>query len=226
MELNLIDKLTLLALDDEKGSFISSPLYFTYGIAGAILLELTFQNKIEILEKKVIVKSRTKLNTPLLNQFLEMIIQSKKDRTLKYWLQKFGNKERDIKKQTLAKLISKGILIEKEKKFLWVIPNNKYPAINSSQENKLRRHLTAIVEFSKTPELEDIMLLSLIDASNLTRGVFGKAKAKLYKKNIKTLVESAMSSKAVGSTVKEVHDLVVAMLVVLMSTTVVVTTAS
>ena len=223
MKLNLIDKLTLLALDDDKGTFITAPLYFTYGIAGAIILELTLKNKIEIVDKKVIVKSRRAVGEPLLDLFLNKIIQSKKQRSLSHWIQSFGNKERDIKKETLKKLMTHGILTKREDKILWVIPNTKYPTKNVIPENELKRRLSAIVDGQIKPELEDIMLLSLVDTCNLIRGVFGKENTKLYKKNIKTLVESTLDSKSISATVKEVHELVVTMIVVLMSTTVIVT---
>jgi len=222
MELNLIDKLTLLALDDEKGTFLTSSPYFTYGIAGAVLLNLTLQNKIDIVNKKVIVVDRTHTKDSLLNQFLDKIINSKKQRSLNHWIQTIANKERDIKKETLKKLMAQGILTQREDKILWVIPNTKYPAKNVIPENELKRRLHAVVKRHKSPELDDIMLLSLIDACNLIRGVFGKENTKLYKKNIKTLVESTLSSKAISSTVKEVHDLIVTMIVVLMSSTIVV----
>lgn len=40
-DLNLIDKFLLLALDDEKGKFNSGPFALTYGLSGAIFLELS-----------------------------------------------------------------------------------------------------------------------------------------------------------------------------------------
>jgi len=223
MDLNLIDKLTLLALDDDKGTFITSPLYFTYSIAGAILLELNLRNKIEIRDKKVIVKSKSRIGEPLLDKFLEHIMNSRKQKSLQHWVQTFGNKEREIKKETLNKLMSNGILTKKEDKFLWVIPNNKYPTKNTIPENDLRRRLESILEQDKIPEVEEIMLLSLIETCNLTRGVFGKEKAKLYKKKIKTLVDSALSSNLISTTVKEVHQIIMAMLIVLMTTPVIIT---
>lgn len=223
MDLNLIDKLTLLALDDDKGTFITSPLYFTYSIAGAILLELNLRNKIEILNKKVIVKSKSRIGEPLLDKFLEHILNSRKQRSLQHWVQSFGNKEREIKKETLNKLMSKGILTKKEDKFLWVIPNNKYPTKNTIPENDLRRRLESVLEQGKTPEVEEVMLLSLIETCNLTRGVFGKEKAKLYKKKINSLVDSALNSNQISATVKEVHQIIMAMLIVLMTTPVIVT---
>jgi len=119
--------------------------------------------------------------------------------------------------------MSNGILTKKEDKFLWVIPNNKYPTKNTIPENDLRRRLESILEQDKIPEVEEIMLLSLIETCNLTRGVFGKEKAKLYKKKIKTLVDSALSSNLISTTVKEVHQIIMAMLIVLMTTPVIIT---
>jgi len=223
MDLNLIDKLTLLALDDDKGTFITGPLYFTYSIAGAVLLELNLKNKIEILDKRVIVKSKSKIGEPLLDKLLDQITNSKKQRYLQHWVQSFGNKEREIKRETLNKLMSRGILTKKEDKFLWVFPNTKYPTKNAIPENELRQRLCSIIENDKKAEVDEIMLLSLIDACNLIPGVFGKKKAKGYKKKIKALVDTTLSSNLISATVKEVHDIIIALLIVMMTTTVIVT---
>ena len=55
IELNLIDQLTLLALDDEKGTFVAESNAYSYALAGALIMELALQGRIELAEKKVII---------------------------------------------------------------------------------------------------------------------------------------------------------------------------
>lgn len=59
--MNLVDKLILLALDDDKGTFAAQPIALQYGLAGAVILELFLQERIKIVDKKVIIKNRTRI---------------------------------------------------------------------------------------------------------------------------------------------------------------------
>lgn len=225
-DLNLADKLLLLVLDDDKGTFVSGPFALTYGLAGAILLELSLQDCIKIENKKVVVTNLKRTDDGLLNSYLELIRDSKKERSLKYWVEKLGNKERAIKKEILDKLILRGILTKREEKFLWVFNNDKFPTVNAKPENSLRKRLYEIIEFNKTPELDELMLISLIDTCNLNRTVYGKDRAKTCKDNIKRVLAEAKNSLVISTTIKEVHDTILAMLVVVMSASIAATTAA
>lgn len=226
IDLNLVDKLLLLSLDDEKGSFVSGPFALTYGFAGAILLELSLKECIKIVNKKVVVTKVTRLEDSLLDSYLGLLKSSKKERSLKYWVQKFGDKERSIKKEILDKLILKGILTKREHKFLWVFNNDKFPAVNSKPENILRKRLYELIEFNKKPTLDELMLISLIDACNMNRTVYGKDRAKRCKDNIKTIIVDAKNSLAISATIKEVHEIILAMILMLITTSTAATTAA
>jgi len=224
-DLNLIDKFLLLALDDEKGKFNSGPFTLTYGLSGAIFLELSLKECISVVDKKVVVNNFKRIDDTFLNKYLDLIKNSNRERSLKYWIQKLGNKERDIKKEILNKLISKGILAKREQKFLWVFNNDKFPTVNSKPENTLRKRLYEIVEFHKKPTLEELMLVSLINTCNMDRIVYGKERFKKCKKNIKAIV-SDTENKILSTTIKDIHTQITAMIVVMMSASIAATTAA
>lgn len=226
IDLNLVDKLLLLALDDEKGTFVSGPFALTYGFAGAILLELSLKECIKIVDKKVVVNNLKRIDDSLLDSYLQLLISSKKERSLKFWIQKFGNKERSIKKEILDKLILKGILAKREQKILWVFNNDKFPTVNSKPENILRKRLHEIIEFNKKPTLDELMLISLIDTCDLNKIVYGKDRAKRCKDSIKTIIADAKNSIAISATIKEVHEVILAMLVVIISSSIAATTVT
>ncbi|NNK17633.1 MAG: GPP34 family phosphoprotein [Maribacter sp.] len=215
-----------MALDDEKGTFVSGPFALTYGFAGAILLELSLKECIKIVDKKVVVKKLKRIDDSLLDSYLQLLMNSKKERSLKFWIQKFGNKERSIKKEILDKLILKGILDKREQKILWVFNNDKFPTVNSKPENILRKRLNEIIEFNKKPTLDELMLISLIDACDLNKIVFGKDRAKRCKDSIKTIIADAKNSIAISATIKEVHEAILAMLVVIISSSIAATTVT
>jgi hypothetical protein len=56
MELNITEKFLLLGLHPEKGRFIISDVHLSYGLVGAILLEMSIDNRIAIENNRVILK--------------------------------------------------------------------------------------------------------------------------------------------------------------------------
>lgn len=224
MNLNLLDQLTLLAIDDEKGNFIPDSTSFSYAIAGAVILELALEERIDISHDLVHVKDRTKTNNKILDAYLELIQQSKKERKIKSWVERIGNKAEQIKKDTIDKLINERILEKKEKKILWVFTVNKFPAQNPRPENRLRSRLYDIIVNGHRPDLKEIMLLNLIESCSLGKEVFGKEHVKLFKNRIKDINASDDLAGAVNKSIKEICDAINAMLVIMIATTVTITT--
>ncbi len=219
MNLNLVDQLTLLALDDEKGNFVADSFSFAYGLAGAIILELSLQNKIEIREKKIEVNSHKTCGDLLLDHFMDQIRNSKKKRDIQSWVQIIGDKLSFVQEETVKKLIGDGILRKKEEKILWVFSNDKYPTINAKPENELRKRLNDILLNDRNLDLKESMLISLIDMCSLNKEVFGKEGAKKYEKKIKAIIENAKLSSEVGKAVQEIHDALMMVIVMMLTTT-------
>jgi predicted kinase len=226
MKLNLVDQLTLLALDDEKGSFIADSISFAYGLSGAIILELSLQDRIEIVGKKIKVRSKESCNNALLDYFLDKMSNSKKERSIQTWVENIGEKISYIREETIDNLILEGILRREEKKILWIFSVDKFPAENAKPENLLRKRLNNILLNDSDVAMQEIMLISLIDMCELNKEVFGKERAKKYKKKIKAIIEKGQLSSEIGKAVKEIHDALMAVIVVLITTTAVTTSIS
>ncbi len=219
MNLNLIDKLILLALDDNKGTFVSDSAFLGYGIAGAVIFELSIEGSIEIIEKKIKVLKRAALKDEALDYCLDIIKKSKKEKTLQDWLQILGEKESSLKEMTIDKLTLLKILTKKEDKFLWIFSNNKFPTKNEFPENKLRVRLHDIVKNNKEPELKEVMLISLIDSCKLNNEVYGKIIAKEQEKQIKSIIKRVQFTNSTNEIIKEIHDSIIAAILLIIVTT-------
>jgi len=224
MELNLIDQLTLLALDDEKGTFLADSTSYSYAIAGAVIMELALEERIDLSGEKVVLKDRNKTGDKIIDTYFEIILQTEKEKKIKSWVERIGNKADKIKRDTIDKLINNRILEKKEDKILWIFSYNKYPTQNPRPENQLRSRLYDIIVNSHRPELKEIMLLNLIESCSLGKEVFGKEQAKTFKKKLKSINEYDHLAGDVNKSVKEICDTINAMLVIMIATTVATTT--
>jgi golgi phosphoprotein 3 len=218
MELNLVDQLTLLALDDKKGRMISEDIAFSYATAGAVILELALEQRIDLSENKVKIINREKTGDRIIDHYLEVLFRSKKERKVKDWVERLGEKAGKIKKDTFEKLVDKRILEKKEGKFLWVFSYNTYPTQNPKPENRLRDRLYDIIVNNRRPDLKEVMLLNLIESCNLGKEVFGKENAKIFKRKIKNSNEYESIAGSVNKSVKEIIETVNALLVIMITT--------
>ena len=189
MNLNLIEQFLLISLDDDEGIFIADVNHLYYGIAGALLIELALEEKIELRENKLILTGKPDSVDPLINQSINAF-ENEKDRKVGFWIDAFKSNGKEIKNFTLDELISKGILRREKGKILWVIPYEKYPTENPIPENKVRARIHNIVINDTKPTVKDLMLLSLIDVCKLTREAFRDESAyKIATKKIYKLAE-------------------------------------
>lgn len=224
MQLNLVDKLLLLALNDEKGSFMADSITFQYGLAGAAVYVLSKEDRIDISNGTVSIKSQRTLRDEALDYCLNKIANSKKERSPKYWINYFGERGRNIRKPILKKLITGGILEEKESKFLWIFPNNKYPTKNAIPENSIKIRLNDIIFGNKDAEVDEIMLISLVDSCKLHKEVFNNKITKEQKTRIKNILSDSKLAGDTHKVLKEIHETIVAAIVVLLATTTITTT--
>lgn len=203
--LSLAEKLMLLALHDEKGSVVfSASSALQYGLAGALILELFFQNKITLTEKNIRVIDATPAGDSLLDQVLELISSSKKQKDPKHWIYKIDRKVKGIKNKITDALVQKEILRREERRLLWVIHYNRYPTRNISPEQEIRQRIQNIVLMNHPPDETDRALISLLKACSLVNEVFSKGQRKQAKKRIKEIAEDEKVGKAVSDIVAEI----------------------
>ena len=220
MDLDLLEEFLLIALDDDRGGFVIGSTALHYGFGGAVLLELALRNKIEIDGEKVILIDDCMETEPAINKAIELIKASKVEK-IKRWIEILAKKAGDFKEDTLQRLINKGILSKEEQKILWIIPTKKYPTSNMNPEMKVRERLNDVVQRGKKAEPRDVMLLSLIDATDLTKEAFRKAEDyKMIKARLSEVTKDVKISAAINKSLREIQTAIM----IAITTTIVVTT--
>ena len=215
--LNLMEELLLLALDDEKGKIISSSsCALPYGLRGALLLELFLAEKIDVVDKKIVVINKNNTGNEVLDNALNIIDTYHKQKTVKFWITKLTSKMKELRKDLLNQLITKGILEQQDKKVLWVIPATRYPTKNPVIENRVRKRIIGIVLHNEILDERSSMLISLINACELIKEVFPKDNLKDAKKKIKNIIQDEKVGKAITS---QISDEIMLTIMVLMVTT-------
>ena len=133
--LTFAEEIMLLILDDD-GSFLPTRGgAVEYILAGAVLMDLAFANRIDTDLEHLTCLDTTPTGNPILDQALEHIADSSQPKDTRGWIETLaGQDTTEIRQQALASLIERGILESQDKKFLWVFRARRYPTIDGRVE--------------------------------------------------------------------------------------------
>lgn len=206
MTLTLAEQLLLIATHDQKGSLLmAGSTAVPYGLAGALLLELSMKGRLVWMEKSLQVADRAPTGDPLADEALEMIASAKKQKDAKYWVSRLAQKIKRIDRRVYEGLVEKGILTPVEKQFLWVIPYRRFPERDPQPERLVRERLYDLIRGLLASNDRLVSLLSLVYACGLLNEVVPKGERKEAKKVVKAMIQGETVGKAVAGVVQEIQ---------------------
>jgi golgi phosphoprotein 3 len=206
MKLSMAQELLLLALKDEKGTLAVDSTYVKVGLTGALLLELILDERLEVVDKKVRVKNPSVQLDPFLEDVMEHIRTSKKERKLKDWVSRISDKSPKLIREMTTSLVAEGILHHEEGRILWVFPHHKYPTDDPAPESLIRRRIDDAVLGGSTPDPRTSALISLALACELTGELFEKHVRREAKKRMKEITKAnEQGAVVVGQVIQEIQ---------------------
>lgn len=208
---NTAEKFLLIAHHPEKGRFIIQPMFLQYGIAGAILLDLTLENRIELDNKQLILKPARVSADPVINEVVSLMSQSAKSRKVNYWVRKLATRYRKYKWQVLKGLAAKSMVRIEEKKFLGLIPYRKSYLIESyTRSNILRQLKSEILAYTREPSSASMAIAGLIGACRMHRILSDdREERKAIKTQLKKTIKDSPVSDIVSQTIKQVQAAII-----------------
>ena len=199
----------LLSLDDKSGKFVDlPPLAMDQALAGAALLELAFQNRIDTDLTHLTLVNAKPTGEGMLDPLLEKIVEAKDKKDAKYWVGVFSAEGEKLREKTLDRLVQRGIIKREEKRFLWVIPGRRYPMVNNQEEQEVRKRIQSVIADGEVPGPRDVVLISLSSACQLLRSVFSDADLLKYSARIAEVSKMDLIGRAVSKSVAEVQEAV------------------
>jgi len=204
MELSLAEELLLLALKDDKGTILlSASTGLPFGLAGAALMELFLQKKVEVCDKRLAVTGFAGPKDPILNEIWQAVREKEKPKAIRFWVEKYGRTSK-LRNRYLDLLIQKNILTRERKKILFVIPSSRYPTTDPRPETEERARLRRTVLEDKPADSRTVMLLSLIQACELVGEVFPRTEKKEARKKIKEMVKNEVFGHVVAQEISAI----------------------
>jgi hypothetical protein len=205
--LTLFEELFLLAIHEAKGTLIGlSVEQLKPGLVGAALAELALMNKIQTSDNhRLKLADANQTDDIVLNETLDLLKESEKERKFGYWINTLSNKTDKITKRITKSLVQKGIVNLDDDRFVWAIPSPVHPEVNASEKYYLVRKLRGIVLAQEESQPRDIVLLSLVRACDLLGLVFLRDERKLASQYINKQLFSHAVMDPLIQTVQEIE---------------------
>ncbi|WP_269539527.1 GOLPH3/VPS74 family protein [Cerasicoccus fimbriatus] len=173
--LRFAEEITLLALNDETGVMHRNVprRAFDYAIAGALMMELAFLNQLDTDADNVIMLDTKPTNDPLLDEALLIVSGLGAQPSIVATIEALAAKAEHFEPRIFAGLVHKGILEEREKRFLWMKGERTYPMINGKEETEVRTRIRmTILAEDVIPDPKDVVIIALMEATKLYRVIF------------------------------------------------------
>jgi len=171
--LSFAEELYLLALDDAEGVTKPMPPFaLDYAMAGALLMELALEGRVDADLQVLKVTSTEAVKDPLLNDVLHELQGQPKPQPVAFWLKQLADESKRIEDRVLAGLVAKGVLKQENRRVLWVFAVRRYPIIDDREVKEVRTRLRELISSDEIPDPRDVILLSLAKACSLLDDMF------------------------------------------------------
>lgn len=170
--LKFAEELMLLILDDENGRFARVPdRLMRYALAGGVLMDLALENRIDTDLKQLILVDPTPVQDSLLDPTLADIARAKETRDARFWVERTALRADEIREEALNRLVKKGILRQREDRFLWVFQSRRYPTIDDAPQREVKLRITGVLFSDEIPDPRDVVIIGLAHACDLFKEI-------------------------------------------------------
>ena len=207
MKLRFAEEIALLMLDDEDGEFVRVPGWsMQCAFAGAVLMELAIENRIDTDLKRLLLIDPTPLGDDLLDPALARIAQASETHDARYWVDHLADDADEIRERALARLVECGILRREEDRFLWVFQSRRYPVVDGAPEREVKLRIMEVLFGNEIPDPRDIVLICLVDASGVLRELLSGRELERASERIEQVCKLDLIGQAVSKAVWDIHS--------------------
>ena len=172
--LTFTEEILLLLLDDKDGSFVPiAKANLGCAIAGAVLMDLAFANRIDTDPESLIVTDRTPTGNPILDPTLTKIAAQGEPSDTRTWIRLLSVEDAPaIREQALQSLVARGIVVQREARVMWAFRARRYPTIDGNVEQEVKLRIGDVLLSDDIPHPRDVALIGLVDACDILRDIF------------------------------------------------------
>lgn len=215
--LGLHEELTLLALEDRKGTFQWKTWGFVVG--GAILVELLLNDRVRFAEgakpeKNPFVElvDDEPLGCPVLDEALERVATASRRARLGDWIGRFAHRK-GVQHEIARQLCRRGILREDETSAMLFFKRKVFPEVNPVPERKLIDRLDRAVFGDQEVDERTALLVVLAQTGGLLEIPFEKQRLRGRKQRLEGLAEQSALAASMRRAIEQLNGAMTAAII-------------
>lgn len=193
----------LLALDDESGKVATwTSLSLDDGLAGAVLGDLVFAARLDLVDDRIAVIDDAPTADPLLDGVLARIVARDKPRKPADWVRRLS---RGIRDDVLAGLQQKGLVRAERRRLLGLVSTTRYPESDRRVEQALRERLHGVLVDGDEPVARTAALIAIALASKHGQALVADRPWNEVEPRAREIADGAWAGDAVGRSIRSVN---------------------
>ena len=206
VELSISDQIVLLGLGED--GVLDRPYdgRLDYAIAGASLLDLSFQNRIDTDPNRLFIITADSTGNPLLDSVLHQINSGPPNQPISYWISEIARYALVLRQQIIEDLIDRRVIEREAGRRLIVLKSEKFPPVDPQVVRDVQRKLIDTLLSDEIPDPEEAALVSLARASGLLDVLLSKQERRRVEPRVVRLARLDL----IGQRVNQALDLAMA----------------
>ncbi|GII83600.1 hypothetical protein Ssi03_15900 [Sphaerisporangium siamense] len=161
---SLHQELYLIAHDDDGKPLIQPPS-LRLGLAGAVLLDLALNGRVNVTQGRIAVYDRSPIGDTVADSLIPAILNDRVNRDLKLWIKQIAE---DIYDRTCGSLVAAGVLTKVTRRRLGVLAQVRYQPVDTTPAVRARAGVReATTDARGTPDAHYAALCGLVGVLRL-----------------------------------------------------------
>ncbi|MFO8076060.1 MAG: GOLPH3/VPS74 family protein [Actinomycetota bacterium] len=159
-ELTVAEELLLLCWDDERGKRAVGG-QFDQLLAGALLIDLTLEGLIEVVDGKVEPAVGASPTGPMRAALLDRIRADAKPRKISRWMQRWAG-DKEVRQAPVDRLVDRGVLRVEERRVLRLFHVTRHPLADPARATEVRQRIGGVLTDDRPAAPRDAALAGLV----------------------------------------------------------------
>jgi len=200
----------LLLLGDEEGQFLPVKEHaFECALAGAILMDLAFDFRIDTDLQALVITDPTPTGNPMLDHVLEKISARTDVTDTPTWIRVLATEDAAlIREQALDSLVDRRILKRQHNRFLGVFRSACYPTLDETPLQAVKSRIEDVVS-DEIPDPRDVALISLVDACQILPDLFPEWEVKQTISRLELLRKMDLIGRELTGAISKIQDQII-----------------
>ena len=201
--LNIPEEIYLLSINDQGEQHQNfKDENFDLIISAAILMDLALLHRIDSDSETIIPDKLVHIGDNLLDGVVDQIFEYDDNRRIDEWISHLSMHGPYFRDEIVLSLVRKSVLKIEDEKVFWFFSTRKYPIVDDSEQMEVQLRIRKLIFSNDLPDERDIVIVSILNSSNLLEAVFTAEEIEKYKDRIAQIAKMDFIGQTIAKVLK------------------------